>query len=161
MVVLEEEDVWEYCNDRIKVRRENDLVFIQMIRFMSRLSKLPVTLTKKAEIRLSDLCRAKDSHGFVFSAESGGCSGLNYKLKSIKNESDISELKLGNLSISHVQLPDGMLYIDPMFELFLVGTVIDYVPEDIENNVFDSKFVFKNEGVMTCGCGSSFVPKEP
>ena len=132
-----------------------------MLRFMSRLPKLPVSLTKRAEVRLSELCRAKDAHGFVFSAESGGCSGLNYKLKSVKDQSEVLRLKTGNLSISHVQLPQGKLYVDPMSEMFLIGTEIDYVPEDIENNVFDSKFVFNNDGAMTCGCGSSFVPKDP
>ena len=141
-------------------REKNDIVSIQMIRFLSRVPKLPVSLTKRAENRLSELCRAKTAHGFVFSAESGGCSGLNYKLKSIKQQSEVLKLKTGNLSISYVQLPEGKLYVDPMSEMFLIGTEIDYVPEDIENNVFDSKFVFHNEGAMTCGCGSSFVPKD-
>ena len=56
---------------------------------------------------------------------------------------------------------DTQLYVDPMSEMFLLGTTIDYVSEDFKKGEFESKFQFKiNKEIMTsCGCGISFSPK--
>ena len=53
------------------------------------------------------------------------------------------------------------LYIDPLSELHLLGTSIDYVTEDFSSGEFESKFKFGiNKELMTsCGCGVSFSPK--
>ena len=53
------------------------------------------------------------------------------------------------------------LYIDPLSEMYLLGTTIDYVHENYEKGEFESKFKFNiNKDIMTsCGCGISFSPK--
>ena len=54
------------------------------------------------------------------------------------------------------------LYIDPMSEMFLLGTTIDYITEDYSKGQFESKFLFKVDPKMasSCGCGISFSPKD-
>ena len=56
---------------------------------------------------------------------------------------------------------DVTVYIDPLSELYLLGTTIDYVNQDYKKNIFESKFVFNvdKELLSTCGCGISFTPK--
>ena len=53
------------------------------------------------------------------------------------------------------------VYVDPMSEMFLLGTTIDYVLEDYSKGQYESKFNFEiNKDIMTsCGCGISFSPK--
>ena len=53
------------------------------------------------------------------------------------------------------------LLIDPMSEMFLIGTTIDYQTSDYDNNIFEDKFLFiPNKDIATsCGCGISFTPK--
>ena len=53
------------------------------------------------------------------------------------------------------------VYIDPLSELYLSGTTIDYINEDIKKNIYESKFIYEiDKNLMTsCGCGISFSPK--
>ena len=53
------------------------------------------------------------------------------------------------------------MYIDPMSEMFLLGTTIDYIEEDYQKGIYESKFVYKaDKDIATnCGCGVSFSPK--
>jgi Fe-S cluster assembly iron-binding protein IscA len=53
------------------------------------------------------------------------------------------------------------IYIDQLSEFYLLGTKIDYISEDFNKNIFESKFTFtpnKNKA-SSCGCGISFSPK--
>ena len=45
--------------------------------------------------------------------------------------------------------------------MHLIGTEIDYIEEDINKGIFESKFVFNIDKKIasTCGCGVSFMPK--
>ena len=56
---------------------------------------------------------------------------------------------------------DVVVYIDPLSELYLIGTTIDYIDQNYKKNIFESKFVFNvdKELLSTCGCGISFTPK--
>ena len=51
--------------------------------------------------------------------------------------------------------------MDPLAELYLLGTTIDYVKEDYSKNIIESKFVYILDKNManSCGCGVSFNPK--
>ena len=53
------------------------------------------------------------------------------------------------------------VYIDPMSEFYLIGTTIDFINEDYNKNIFESKFIFDIDKKLasTCGCGVSFTPK--
>ena len=53
------------------------------------------------------------------------------------------------------------LIIEPLSEMILLGTTIDYIKEDFSKNIFESKFIYKpdKDFATTCGCGVSFNPK--
>ena len=53
------------------------------------------------------------------------------------------------------------LVIDPLSEMYLIGTTIDYINEDFEKGVFENKFIFLADKKIatSCGCGTSFTPK--
>ena len=53
------------------------------------------------------------------------------------------------------------LYIEPISEMYLIGTTIDYINEDFSKGVFENKFVYKidRELASSCGCGVSFMPR--
>ena len=53
------------------------------------------------------------------------------------------------------------IFIDPMSEMFLLGTTIDYSFEDIEKGIYENKFIFtaNKEIATSCGCGISFAPR--
>jgi iron-sulfur cluster assembly protein len=98
--------------------------------------------------------------GFIFSASSGGCNGFNFDLNIIdkKTFNKINQNKLKPTIIEHDNIK---LYIDPLSELYLLGTTIDYIKEDYSKGQFENKFIFNvNRDLATsCGCGVSFTPK--
>jgi Fe-S cluster assembly iron-binding protein IscA len=53
------------------------------------------------------------------------------------------------------------VYVDPMTEMHLLGTTIDYVQEDFSKGFFENKFVYHvdKDLMRTCGCGTSFTLK--
>ena len=108
------------------------------------------------------LKNAKNAKGFIFSAVSGGCNGLNYKLNLFKNQDEIDKLKNGTIKPSKIDKNNVSVYVDPLSELFLLGTKIDYITEDFDKGIFENKFVFipDKDKATTCGCGISFSPKK-
>ena len=118
-----------------------------------------VHITSSAWDRMSAIRKSQEAHGFLFAAESGGCSGLSYKLDLLEGEEDVQCLGVGKIPITTLENNGTKLYVDPLSEMFLVGTKIDYVEENVSKGVFDSKFTFDHDAAMTCGCGSSFMPK--
>ena len=54
-----------------------------------------------------------------------------------------------------------LVYVEPLSELYLMGTTIDYIKEDYTKGQFENKFVFNvdKERASSCGCGISFTPK--
>ena len=99
--------------------------------------------------------KSNNKHGMLFSVQGGGCSGFNYKLNTI--DENIKNLK----TYAYVENDNNRIYIDPIAEIYLIGTTIDYINEDFSKNIFESKFIFKpdKEKASTCGCGISFSPK--
>ena len=58
-----------------------------------------------------------------------------------------------------IQDKDVKVY-DPIAEMYLIGTTIDFLEEDYTKGVFESKFVYQvDKNLSTCGCGVSFTPK--
>ena len=51
--------------------------------------------------------------------------------------------------------------VDPISEMHLFGTTIDYVKEDYSKGIYESKFKYDIDKSLasTCGCGVSFMPK--
>ena len=65
------------------------------------------------------------------------------------------------MNASYIEKNGTKVYIDPISEMYLFDTEIDYISEDLKKNMFENKFVFipdKNKSI-TCGCGISFSPK--
>jgi iron-sulfur cluster assembly protein len=121
-----------------------------------------VAVTRAAWSRMHAICKDNSALGFVYAAESGGCSGLNYKLSLLHDESELDKMGTnGKLPMSYLEENGTRVFVDPLSEMFLVGSQIDFVEQDVANNVFDSKFVFSHEKgtVFSCGCGTSFMPK--
>lgn len=107
----------------------------------------------------SILIQSNNKYGFLYSASSGGCNGFNFNLDLLNKQ---TFLKISNTKFhTHLSFDTTHLYIDPLSELHLQGTSIDYITEDISQGQFENKFIFNvDPNLMTsCGCGISFSPK--
>ena len=104
-------------------------------------------------IRISDSARARliqliekagNNNSFVrVGVESGGCSGLSYKLDFDSSKHDDDELIEDNKI---------KLLINKKSFLYLVGTTLEF-----SDGLNGKGFVFNNPNASrTCGCGESF-----
>jgi iron-sulfur cluster assembly accessory protein len=94
----------------------------------------------------------------ILSINGGGCNGFKYDLHlDTKILGDVKKYD----KYSFVEKNDSRVYIDPIGEMYLLGTKIDYIKEDLNKNIFESKFIFiPDSNIATnCGCGTSFSPK--
>lgn len=153
-------------------------------RYFSKLRAPIITITENAWTKFESITKTQKAKGFIFSAESGGCNGFNYKLTMFKEDYELKNLmnctktkkksldyiqqneinkEFMNFKLSKIENLTGCVtvYIDPLSEMYLLGTNIDYKLEDIENGIYESKFVFNPDKNLatTCGCGISFNPK--
>ena len=124
----------------------------------------PITITDNAWSKIAKILTKKTNNYFLFSAVGGGCNGFNYNLKLI-DEEKYDKLYNSNTSSkikpSMVENENNKIIIDPMSEMFLLGTTIDYIAENYDKGIFENKFVFIPDKNLasTCGCGISFTPK--
>ena len=86
----------------------------------------------------------KEDKNFVrVGVESGGCSGLSYKLDFDNSKNDDDELIKDN---------EIQLLINKKSFLYLVGTTLEF-----SDGLNGKGFVFNNPNASrTCGCGESF-----
>ena len=84
--------------------------------------------------------------------------GYLVEKKSIENSKSLITLGLGydwsfeNEKGPNDVLVDGILLVDKMYELYVIGMELDYRYDD-----FESAFVFNNpKATSSCGCGTSF-----
>ena len=122
---------------------------------------MAISVTKNAWKKLDSIIKKSgNKFGFLFSVESGGCNGFNFDLKllSQSKHSEITNTKF----VSKLEGDYTTIYIDPLSEIYLMGTTIDHIKEDLENNVYESKFVYSIDKSLaaTCGCGTSFTRKD-
>jgi iron-sulfur cluster insertion protein len=124
--------------------------------------KAPVTVTDRAWRKMASILKETGKDSFVFAATSGGCNGFNYELKPIDRDIFVKDLRKGHLEPSTIEDGGTSLVIEPMSEMFLLGTEIDYIPENYAKGNFGSSFVFKPDENLasSCGCGVSFFPRE-
>lgn len=104
-----------------------------------------ITLTDSAINKIKELIenRSKDTVGIRIGINSKGCSGLSYTFEYADEVSDGDE---------SVDISNFKILIDPKSLLFVIGTEIDYVDNDV-----DSGFKFSNPNSKgSCGCGQSF-----
>ena len=105
----------------------------------------PITFTDAAVKRMSALLaeRGNPSGGVRIGVRTRGCSGLSYTLEFADEKEPMDQV---------VEV-DGMnVLIDPKAALFIIGTEMDFVEDELE-----SGFVFRNPNEKgRCGCGESF-----
>ena len=91
-------------------------------------------LTEKAKTYLQ---QRKPKDGYVkLGVDGGGCAGFSYKWDTTDEVGD-------------GKLVDDILVVDPLTELYIIGSTIDYVEE-----VFGSYLKISNPmATSSCGCG--------
>ena len=120
-----------------------------------------INVTTKAWKKMASIItHSNNPYGFLFSSSSGGCSGFNFQLDLLDTQTykEISSNKF----LTVLDYKDThKLYIDPLSEMYLLGTTIDYVTENYNKGQFENKFIFEvdKDLLSTCGCGISFTPK--
>ena len=123
------------------------------------MSKNIINVTANAWKKMGSIIqKSNNKNGFIFGANSGGCNGFNFDLRLIEKEEkkEIMKMKPSILTNNDVNL-----YIEPLSEMHLIGTTVDYINEDFSKGIFENKFVYKidRELASSCGCGVSFMPR--
>ena len=104
-----------------------------------------VTISNAAKDRLLELLKKEgSSKKYVrVGVESGGCSGLSYKLV-FENEKDNDDELIEDNGVK--------LLVNKKSYLYLVGTTLEF-----SDGLNGKGFVFNNTNASrTCGCGESF-----
>lgn len=104
-----------------------------------------ISISDAALARIQHLLerRGKASVGIKVGVRSRGCSGLSYTIEYADEQSSFDEV---------VEREGVRVLIDPKAIMFLIGTEMDYVEEELK-----SGFVFRNPNEKgRCGCGESF-----
>lgn len=109
------------------------------------IKKAPITLTDAARVRLHHLLEMRDkpSLGIRIGVKAKGCSGLQYTLTYADDKKATDEEMVEG---------DLTLLIDSQALLFILGTRMDFVDDNVQ-----SGFLFENPNEKgKCGCGKSF-----
>ena len=119
-----------------------------------------IQITKNAWKKMFQILQQTNhNRGFLYSASSGGCNGFNFELNLLEKKlhKEITQKKFYTM----LQNDSTKVYVDPVSEMYLLGTTNDYVSEDYSKGEFESKFKFiiNKETMTSCGCGISFSPK--
>lgn len=104
-----------------------------------------ISISESAMKRINVLLekRGKPSVGIKVGIRSRGCSGLSYTIEYADEISKFDE----------VVEKDGIrVLIDPKAVMFLIGTEMDFVEEELKSGF---RFINPNEKGR-CGCGESF-----
>ena len=121
--------------------------------------KFPIIVNNNAWTKIKQILNnTNNKYGMLFSANSGGCNGFNYELKLLDKKMTKT---LENQNANFLENEKNKIYIDPIVEMYLIGTTIDFLQEDYSKNIYENKFVFIPDKNLasTCGCGTSFSPK--
>ena len=124
------------------------------------MSKFIPVITYRAWKKINCILQRSLQDSMLYSVESGGCNGFNFKLE-ILDDSIKNKLYSNKRPATLIQSPinnNQHIYIDPESELYLLNTEIDFITEDYNKQIFDSKFVFNIDPTIMrrCGCGTSF-----
>lgn len=104
-----------------------------------------ITITERAADRLRSLIAQSDEPivGLRVGVRARGCSGLSYTMEYASEKKPLEDA---------VEDKGVTILIEPSSALFLIGTEMDWVEEDL-----GARFVFRNPNeVDRCGCGESF-----
>ena len=99
-----------------------------------------ITLTESAKKYMKSVVYNGDH--VSLSVRGGGCSGLQYVLG----------LRYNHPDVKWSEPIDNLLVVDPLAEMYLAGSEVDYVEE-----LGGSYLTVKNPmSTSSCGCGESF-----
>ena len=118
-----------------------------------------ISITRNAWKKLGHIkSETIDFRGFLFGARGGGCNGFNFDL-SILNEDKYHKLLTQKPNI--LTDKDINVFIDPLSEIYLIGTTIDYQYEDFSKGIYENKFLYHvdKKTTATCACGTSFTTR--
>ena len=124
------------------------------------LKNVGIQVTVNAWQKISEIMiQSNNKYGLLYSASSGGCSGFNFDLGLLDKPTYKKMSKMKYVTI--LTDVNAKVYVDPMSEMHLLGTTIDYIKEDYSLGQFENKFIFEvdKDLLSTCGCGTSFTPK--
>jgi len=121
---------------------------------------MTIQITKSAWQKIGEIIhKTSNTYGLLYSAKTGGCNGFNFELDLLTKDlhKKINDMKFLTVLTNN----ESEVYVDPLSEMHLLGTTIDYVKEDFNKKIYESKFVYHaDKNLMTkCGCGISFSPK--
>jgi iron-sulfur cluster assembly accessory protein len=119
-----------------------------------------IQITGSAWQKISEiLSQTKNTYGLLYSVKTGGCNGFNFELNPLTE--NIHQKIKDTKFLTILQNNESSVYIDPLSEMYLLGTTIDYVKEDFTKKIYESKFIYNADKdlMTTCGCGISFSPK--
>ena len=106
-----------------------------------------INVTDKAKDQILNLRKHKghdETYNIRVSVESGGCSGLSYKLD-FDNQSKEGDQVFEDKGVK--------ILVDKKSLLYLLGTTLDF-----SDGLNGKGFVFNNPNASrTCGCGESFA----
>ena len=134
----------------------------KLFRTMNTSPKTAINISTNAWNKMRRIWKNTNNENFLFAANAGGCSGLNYEFRNITS-SEASELSgKSRIPITCMEDKGLKVYVDPLSEMYLLGTTIDYISEDYAAGIYESKFIFNPDRDIagTCGCGISFYMKE-
>lgn len=108
-------------------------------------AKASITLTPKAISRIKNAMKMDGKEGWMLrmGVESGGCSGLNYKMTFDNQQQEMDKL---------IESDGLKILCDLKSWLYLKGLEIDY-SDDLLNGGFR---IHNPNANRTCGCGTSF-----
>ena len=101
-----------------------------------------VQLTDAAATRVKEILADRGAGFLRVGVKNGGCAGMEYVMDYVEAPSPLDE---------RVRDKDVEIVVDAKAVLFLIGSIVDF-----EENMFHSKFVFRNPNETdACGCGES------
>lgn len=104
-----------------------------------------VNLTDSAKSKIATFISSMPEKplGLRISLKTKGCSGMAWSLDLVKETNKFDEI---------VEFNDFKVFVDPKAVLFVLGSTIDYVKNELEEG-----FEFSNPNEKgKCGCGESF-----
>lgn len=102
---------------------------------------VPITISEAAATKIRSVMTTENSV-LRISLKSGGCAGMSYDMEVLSEPKGDGKI---------IEAYAARIEVDPLVEMFLFGTEIDY-----KDSLLESGFVFHNPNAnASCGCGSS------
>ena len=106
-----------------------------------------ITVTEKAAEKLKKILADENKTYLRAFVQGGGCSGFSYGLMAESEPGANDEV---------VESNGVKIVVDPISKSYLADSTIDFT-----DNLVGGGFTFQNPNAKgTCGCGSSFEPKQ-